>query len=110
LPDSSLYPVLSSLPPPDPTNPTSTSIFPTQSAIHSSLAVYEELISLTEREEEIFIKSEFDKRRTRLGAPKPEQLKKDIGIEVWRSSKVNQLCKCPGGKIDDCFAAPGIVQ
>ncbi|KAG1761965.1 superkiller protein 3 [Suillus occidentalis] len=91
LPDSSLYPVLSSLPPPDPTNPTSTSIFPTQSAIHNSLAVYEELISLTEREEEIFIKSEFDKRRTRLGGPKPEQLRKDIGIEVWHSSKLPAL-------------------
>ncbi|KAG1844187.1 hypothetical protein DFJ58DRAFT_731304 [Suillus subalutaceus] len=53
----------------------------------TQLTVYEELISLTEREEEMFIKSEFDKRRTRLGGPKPEQLKKDIGIEVWHSSK-----------------------
>ncbi|KAG1851683.1 superkiller protein 3 [Suillus subluteus] len=91
LPDSSLYPVLSSLPPPDATNPTSTAIFPTQSAIYNSLAVYEELISLTEREEEMFIKSEFDKRRTRLGGPKPEQLRKDIGIEVWHSSKLPAL-------------------
>ncbi|KAG2113725.1 superkiller protein 3 [Suillus discolor] len=91
LPDSSLYPVLSTLPPPDATNPTSTSIFPTQSAIHNSLAVYEELVSLTEREEEMFFKSEFDKRRTRLGAPKPEQLKKDIGIEIWHSSKLPAL-------------------
>ncbi|KAG2153913.1 superkiller protein 3 [Suillus clintonianus] len=91
LPDSSLYPVLSSLPPPDATNPTSTSIFPTQSAIHNSLDVYEELISLTEREEEMFMKSEFDKRRTRLGGPKPEQLRKDIGIEVWHSSKLPAL-------------------
>ncbi|KAG2046495.1 protein prenylyltransferase [Suillus hirtellus] len=93
LPESSLYPVLSTLPPPDATNPTSTSISPTQSAIHNSLAVYEELVSLTEREEEMFIKSEFDKRRTRLGAPKPEQLKKDIGIEIWHSSKVKQPCE-----------------
>ncbi|OAX37205.1 superkiller protein 3 [Rhizopogon vinicolor AM-OR11-026] len=91
LPDSSLYPVLSSLPPPDATNPTSTSTSPSQSAIHNSLAVYEELISLTEREEETFIKSEFDKRRTRLGGPKPEQLRKDIGLEVWRSSKLPAL-------------------
>ncbi|KAG1896020.1 superkiller protein 3 [Suillus fuscotomentosus] len=91
LPESSLYPVLSTLPPPNATNPTSTSIFPTQSAIHNSLAVYEELVSLTEREEEMFIKSEFDKRRTRLGAPKPEQLKKDIGIEIWHSSKLPVL-------------------
>ncbi|KAG1742187.1 superkiller protein 3 [Suillus lakei] len=91
LPDFYLYQVLSSLPPPDATNPTSTSIFPTQSAIHNPLAVYEELILLTEREEEMFIKFEFDKRRTRLGGPKPEQLRKDIGIEVWHSSKLPAL-------------------
>ncbi|KAG2128353.1 uncharacterized protein EDB93DRAFT_1268453 [Suillus bovinus] len=65
--------------------------FPTQSAINNSLAVYEELISLTEREEEIFIKSEFDKRRTRLGGPKPEQLRKGIGIKVWHSSKLDEI-------------------
>ncbi|KAG2355063.1 hypothetical protein BDR07DRAFT_1304231 [Suillus spraguei] len=91
LPNSSLYPVLSSLPPPDATSPTSTSTFPTQSAIYNSLDVYEELVSLIEREEEMFIKSEFDKRRTRLGGPKPEQLRKDIGIEVWHSSKLPTL-------------------
>jgi hypothetical protein len=56
------------------------------------------------------MKSEFDKRRTRLGAPKPEQLRKDIGLEVWRSSKVNPSCKCPGGKVDLCIAASGVVQ
>jgi hypothetical protein len=58
----------------------------------------------------MFMKSEFDKRRTRLGAPKPEQLRKDIGLEVWRSSKVNPSCKCPGGEVDLCLAASGVVQ
>lgn len=110
MPDSSLYPVLSSLPPPDATNPTSTSIYPTQSAIHNSLAVYEELVSLTEREEETFIKSEFDKRRTRLGGPKPEQLRKDIGLEVWRPSKVKKPYKCPGGKADLALQLPTLYN
>lgn len=102
--------MLSSLPPPDATNPTSTSIYTTQSAIHNSLAVYEELISLTEREEETFVRSEFDKRRTRLGGPKPEQLKKDIGLEVWRSSKVNQSCEYLDARVYFSLAASCVVR
>jgi superkiller protein 3 len=51
----------------------------------------EEIISITERDEEAFFKNEFDKRRTRLGEPPPDQLKKDIGVEVWGTSKVRLL-------------------
>jgi superkiller protein 3 len=91
LPDSPLYATLSNLPPPDPTNPTSTSTFDTQAAIHNSLPVIEEIISFTERDEELFIKNEFDRRRTRLGGPSPDQLKKDIGVEVWGTSKVSAV-------------------
>ncbi|KAH7888376.1 superkiller protein 3 [Phlebopus sp. FC_14] len=91
LPDSPFYPTLSSLPPPDATNPTSTTTFATQTAIHNLLPVIEEIISLTEREEALFLQSEFDKRRTRLGGPSPEQLKKDIGVEVWSVSKLPSL-------------------
>ncbi|KAF9222633.1 superkiller protein 3 [Gyrodon lividus] len=91
LPDSPLYATLSTLPPPDPTNPTSTSTFDTQTAIHNSLPVIEEIISITERDEEVFIKNEFDKRRTRLGGPPPDQLKKDIGVEVRGTSKLPSL-------------------
>ncbi|KIJ18985.1 hypothetical protein PAXINDRAFT_109465 [Paxillus involutus ATCC 200175] len=91
LPDSPLYATLSNLPPPDPTNPTSTSTFDTQAAIHNSLPVIEEIISFTERDEELFIKNEFDRRRTRLGGPSPDQLKKNIGVEVWGTSKLPLL-------------------
>ena len=88
LPDSTFYSTLLNLPPPDPTNPTSTTTFVAQTAIHNSLPVIEEIISLTEQNEEGFIKTEFDRRRTRLGASQPDQLKKEIGLEVWRTSKV----------------------
>lgn len=91
LPDSPFYSTLSDLPPPDPTNPTSTTTFAAQTAIHNSLPVIEEIISLTEQNEEAFIKTEFDRRRTRLGASQPDQLKKEIGLEVWRTSKLPLL-------------------
>jgi len=63
-------------------------MFDTQSAIHNSLPTIEEIISIIERDEEVFIKNEFDKRRTRLGGPSPDQLRKDIGVEVWGTSRV----------------------
>jgi superkiller protein 3 len=43
---------------------------------------------LIERDEEEVMKKEIDKRRMRLGAEGPEQLRKDVGREVWGSSKV----------------------
>ena len=91
LPDSPLAGTLSSLSPPDPTNPTASSISDTQAAVHNSLPVIEEIISITERDEEAFVKNEFDKRRTRLDGPSPDQLKKDIGVEVWGTSRVRSV-------------------
>ena len=88
LPDSSLFATLSNLPPPDPTNPAISSTFETQAAVHDSLPIIEEIISIIERDEEGFVKNEFDRRRTRLGGPSPDQLKKDIGVEVWSTSRV----------------------
>ncbi|KAI6121364.1 superkiller protein 3 [Pisolithus sp. B1] len=88
LPDSPFYDALSTLPPPDHTNPNSTTTFATQEAIHESLPVMEEIMTLTEQEEETFMKVEFDKRRTRLGAPPPDILRNEIGLEVWRTSKL----------------------
>ncbi|KAI6026361.1 superkiller protein 3 [Pisolithus microcarpus] len=85
LPDSPFYDTLSTLPPPDHTNPNSTTTFVTQEAIHDSLPVIEEIMALTEQEEETSMKVEFDKRRTRLGAPPPDILRNEIGLEVWRT-------------------------
>ncbi|TFK54052.1 TPR-like protein [Heliocybe sulcata] len=91
LPDSHLYPLLSSLPPPDPTNPNATTTFEAQSAIHNSLPILEEIVSIMEKEEEETFIREFDKRRTRLNAAGPEQLKKDIGRELWSASQLPRL-------------------
>ncbi|KAH8093923.1 TPR-like protein [Cristinia sonorae] len=91
LPDSTYYPLLSTLPPPDATNPTSTTTFQAQAAIHNSLPILEEIISIYEREEEAAIKNEVERRRTRLGAAGPEQIKREVGREVWGSSKLPAL-------------------
>jgi superkiller protein 3 len=57
-------------------------------AIHDSLPVLEEIVNLTEKDEEEVVKREVEKRRMRLGASGPEKLKKEVGREVWGGSKV----------------------
>jgi superkiller protein 3 len=88
LPGSEFYPVLSSLPEPDSTNPTSTSTFWIQSAVHESLPVLEEVVSLLETEEQARFTKDFNARRTRLGGPKPAELKKELDKEICDNSKV----------------------
>ena len=88
LPGSDYYSLLAPLPPPDATNPEATTIFTVQSAIHNSLPILEEITELVEKyEEEVFTK-EVVKRRTRLGAAGPEAVKREVGKEVWGSSRV----------------------
>ncbi|EIW82901.1 TPR-like protein, partial [Coniophora puteana RWD-64-598 SS2] len=84
LPSSPFYSTLSAIPPPDPSNPAASPsyAFPWP----DSLELYDSLIELLEKEEESTFKSEFDKRRTRLGASPPEELKKEIGQEICESS------------------------
>ncbi|PCH43840.1 hypothetical protein WOLCODRAFT_138620 [Wolfiporia cocos MD-104 SS10] len=91
LPSSPLYSVLSTLPPLDPTNPTSTTTHPTQMAIFSSLPILEELVSLYELEEDETAKREIEKRRTRLTAGKPEQIRMEVNREILSSSKLPNL-------------------
>ncbi|KAI0371043.1 TPR-like protein [Pilatotrama ljubarskyi] len=91
LPESELYPVLSTLPPPDPTNPTSTSIGPIQAAIHNSLSILEELVSIYEQEENTVAQDEIAKRRQRLGAPPVDQIIRDVTLEVLASSQLPRL-------------------
>lgn len=66
LPESPYYAVLSQLPPPDHTAPTSTTTYEAQCYLHNSLPIYEQIISTKEREEEKAINTEVDKRRQRL--------------------------------------------
>ncbi|RXW12392.1 hypothetical protein EST38_g13464 [Candolleomyces aberdarensis] len=91
LPGSEYYPLLSSLPEPDSTNPTSTSTFWLQSAIHDSLPVLEEVVSLLETEEQARFTKDFNARRTRLGGPKPAELKKELDREICDNSKLPTL-------------------
>lgn len=88
LPRSPVYNTLTSLPLPDATNPTSTTTFEAQSAIHHSLSILEEIIKLLEVHEEEILNKEVEKRRTRLGAASPEQLRKEIGVGIWSGSQV----------------------
>ena len=56
------------LPPPDPTSPTFTTILAIQIAAHNTLPILEEIVTITEKEEERTFNREFEKRRTRLDA------------------------------------------
>lgn len=88
LPASELYPALSSLPPPDATNPDSTTTFAAQSAIQNSLPVIEEIVQILEKYEETTFTQEVDKRRKRLGAPSPDVIRQEVCYEIWSASRV----------------------
>ncbi|KAF8513017.1 TPR-like protein [Hysterangium stoloniferum] len=91
LPSSSLYTTLSMLPEPTPTAPASTTTYDIQLAIYNSLPTFEEIVALTERVEEERIKKEVERRRMRLGAPRPEQIKNEVAREVWDASELPSL-------------------
>lgn len=88
--ESVFYCLLSTLPLPDPTSPTSTT-FEAQVAIHDGLNVLEEITSLTETLDEDAYKREVDKRRMRLGASSPDQLKKEVFRDISDGSQVQSM-------------------
>ena len=90
LPGSPFYNILSTLPPPDATNPTATTTFIVQSAVHNSLPTIEEIIAIFEAHEGATFEREVDNRRKRLGAPGPEQVKKEVTREIWGKSRVSR--------------------
>lgn len=61
-----------------------------QTAVHNSLPILEEVVALTEAEEESVLAREVEKRRTRLDAANagPEALRKQVGLGIWSASKV----------------------
>ncbi|KDQ57736.1 hypothetical protein JAAARDRAFT_35420 [Jaapia argillacea MUCL 33604] len=91
LPGSKVYDVLSALPAPDPTNPTATTTFAAQVALHNTLSILEEIVTLHEKEEEETINREVDKRRMRLGAAGPEQIRAEVAREVLAVSRLPHL-------------------
>ncbi|KAF7375997.1 Antiviral protein [Mycena sanguinolenta] len=88
LADSPLYAVLSTLPVPDHTNPSGTPAYQTQVLLHNTLPVLEEIARIIEKDEEDAYNKEVAKRRTRLGAASPEQLRKEVGMEIWGPSQL----------------------
>ncbi|KAF8270248.1 TPR-like protein [Lactarius quietus] len=91
LPNSPLYPTLSTLPVPDFANPTSTITFPSEVAIHNSLPTLEEIISLNEADEKKTFDSEVAKRRTRLNAGSLRDVEIEVTKEVYGASKLPHL-------------------
>ena len=91
LPTSDLYPVLSSLPPPDATNPDATTIFSAQSAIQNSLPIVQEIVQILEEHEDTTFTQEVESRRKRLGAPSPDVIRQEVGYEIWSESRVGVL-------------------
>lgn len=67
LPTSTVYPLLSTLPPPNPTAPLATPYHSIQLAVSSPLSALLEVVSLTEAESNQLIEAEIKKRRQRLG-------------------------------------------
>jgi superkiller protein 3 len=91
LPESSLFPTLSNLPPPDPTNPTSSTISGIQEPIHDSLPLLQQIVTLVEKDEDETIKKEIDKRRKRLNAPSPEDAKREVEMLFLGPSRVSTI-------------------
>ena len=63
--------------------------------MQDSLPTLQEIVSLTEKEEEEKIIKEVDKRRMRLAAGSPDVIKNEVGREVWGSSTVQTLHSYP---------------
>jgi superkiller protein 3 len=93
LPTSPFYSTLSTLAPPDPTQPNNTTTYAAQCAIHNSLPVIEEIVALMEKEEGDRIKRDVDSRRKRLNAAGPEEVKREVGREVYSISKVRRTTR-----------------
>jgi len=49
----------------------------------------QEILSLTESQEEAAFSEEVKKRRTRLGAAGPEQIKKEVFLDISSKSQVS---------------------
>ncbi|QRW08082.1 superkiller protein 3 [Ceratobasidium sp. AG-Ba] len=88
LPGSRLYDVLSTIPPPEPTAPTKTTIYEIQVAINNSLPTLERIIDLVERSEEEAYTKEVDRRRTRINAGTQQEVQNEVGRDIWGASKL----------------------
>ncbi|KAG8752591.1 Superkiller protein 3 [Ceratobasidium sp. 428] len=88
LPESRLYDVVSTIPPPEPTAPTKTTIHDIQVAIANSLPILEEIVSLAEHSEEDAYTKEVERRRTRINAGTQQEVQNEVGRDIWGASKL----------------------
>lgn len=91
LPDSTIYPTLSTLPTPDLTNPIDTATASSQAAMYNSLPILEEIVSLNEADETETLDKEIGNRRKRLHAGSPQSVRNEVIREVYGSSKLPYL-------------------
>ncbi|KZO90759.1 TPR-like protein [Calocera viscosa TUFC12733] len=91
LPSSPVYATLEQLPAPEPTAPTASGVHEVQLAMADGLQVLQEVVDLSEREEEEQIKKEVEKRRTRLGAGTAEEIRRAVRREVGATSQLPHL-------------------
>jgi superkiller protein 3 len=90
LPASPFHKLLSTLPEPEPTMPTKSSVYPIQLALSNSLPTLLQILEITEREEDRRISTEVDKRRQRLGGARltADETRKAVKREIMADSKV----------------------
>lgn len=92
LPDSPYYSTLSSLPPPNATEPTATSTYEAQSLIADPLPILSEMIASAEITESSTIAKEIDRRRQRLSTTtSAEETRKQVQREVMSKSNLPDL-------------------
>ncbi|EJU03995.1 TPR-like protein [Dacryopinax primogenitus] len=91
LPTSQCYATLCDLPHPEPTAPTASTVHQIQLALASSLPTLEEVVRLSENEEEEHVKKEVDKRRMRLGAGSVDEIHRTVRREVGEGSRLPEL-------------------
>ncbi|KZT56246.1 hypothetical protein CALCODRAFT_323866 [Calocera cornea HHB12733] len=91
LPGSELYATLELLPDPEPTAPLASGVHAVQLAMVDSLPTLQEVIALSEKEEDEAVKREVDKRRMRLGAGTAEEIRRAVRKEVGEGSQLPRL-------------------
>jgi superkiller protein 3 len=92
LPKSPYYDLLATLPEPQPTQPTGSSVYEIQQMIHDSLPVITEILASTETDEAKAIKSEIDRRRMRLTSGSAAETRQAVQREVMGKSRLPGVC------------------
>ncbi|KZT41438.1 TPR-like protein [Sistotremastrum suecicum HHB10207 ss-3] len=93
LPNSPFFPILSSLPEPDPQQAHSNAAHDVTVAVHNSLPIIEEMVEILEKQESDQVTKEVERRRMRLtsSGQSKEQLTNEVGRDIWASSQLPGL-------------------